>query len=164
MIQRQSKVMLRSLALKEPGGLLEPRLYSYIEAERQAYSLSLIFPSFTLTNRGRRMAYAVALSCVSILSLAHATSSKMGISEEAALPTAHDAQMPNAILTDLEGQNMTTAFSFPARPVVQNAFFGMPRPEPQRPSQMYYMIGGYPSTMNNMYGSANVTLAGYTAP
>jgi len=158
MMQRQVKILLRSAAMKNPGLYFEARLRSQLAAERQAARLSLSMPAFSLTNRGRRMAYAMAFSCVSIFSLAHATSSHMAISSMAIRP-ALDAQAPPAILTDLQGENITTAFRERSNTPVQSGFFAFPR----REHPIHRSFNFVPSFSMPVvaFPSSSVTLAGY---
>jgi len=159
--QRQVKIMLRTVAMKKPGTMFEARLYSQIATERQSTALAVAFPTFTMMNgRGRRMAYAVALSCVTVLSLAHATSQKMAMDGAPMRPVQMDAELSNGILTDLEGQNITNAFRKSTTLPLQSAFFGVRRMEQSRPRRMYDLVGGFPSSMN-MYGNT-ATFATYS--
>ena len=149
--------MLRTVAMKKPDAMLEVRLYSQIQAERQTPTFTTFVPSFT---RGRRMAYAMALSCVTVLSLAHATSQKMAMDIASARPTQVDAEMSNGILTDLEGQNITSAFREPAGFPLQSAVFAVRHVDQPRPRRTYDLVGGFSSPMN-MYGGA-ATFATYS--
>jgi hypothetical protein len=158
MMLRQVKILLRSVSMKEPGPLFEARIQAQLAAERQGYGLSLPLPAINFNNRGRRLAYAMALSCVGILSLAHATSTKTALSDVPMRPVL-DAQIPTAILTDLEGENITTAFRVPAHPPVQNTFITA-RPDMMRAHRSYNFIGGFSSPMS-VYSSSAVSFAGY---
>ena len=158
--QRQVKIMLRTVAMKKPVVMFEARLYSQIATERQSSALAIAFPTF-MNGRGRRMAYAMALSCVTVLSLAHATSQKMAMDGAPMRPVQMDAELSNGILTDLEGQNITSAFRESSYRPLQSAFFGVRRMEQTRPRRMYDLVGGFSSTPMNMYGST-ATFATYS--
>jgi len=155
--QRQVKIMLRTVAMKKPGATFETRLYSQIATERQSSALAIAFPTF-MNGRGRRMVYAMALSCVTVLSLAHATSQKMAMDGASIRPVQMDAELSNGILTDLEGQNITNAFRESS---YLPAFFGVHRMQQTRPRNTYDLVGGYSSSMN-MY-SNTATFATYTS-
>jgi len=156
-IQRQAKVLLRSVAMKKPDPLFETRLQAQIAAERNASVLALQMPAFNLTNRGRRFAYAVALSCVSILSLAHATSTTTNLSDAQIRPSV-DAQMPSAILTDLQGGSIANDLRIPSGSPMQSGFFQLRRPNV---SQRYYnSIGGFSSPVS-AFPAASVSFAAY---
>lgn len=156
MVQRQVKTLLGSVGVKEPGHNFEARLRSQIDAERRA-GLSLSMPAFSLTNRGRRLAYAMALSCVSILSLAHATSTKMALTDMP-MPSVQDAQTPAPILTDLQGESITTAFRSPAEAPQAGFFAVRPRDDARR---AYNFVGGFSSPVNVFPSAGNVSFAGY---
>lgn len=160
MMLRQVKILLRSVSMKEPGPFFEARLRAQIEAERQAATIPISLPAFNLNHRSRRLAYAMALSCVSILSLAHATSTKMAMTDAPVRPILLDAHMPNAILTDLEGESITTAFRVPANPPVQNPFYSHPHPEFFHQRRAYDFVGSFAQPVN-VYSNSAVTLAGY---
>ena len=157
--QRQVKIMLRTVAMKRPGVTFETRLYSQISVERQSSVLAISFPTVSMHGRGRRMAYALALSCVTVLSLAHTTSQKMAMEGIPARPVQMDAEMSNGILTDLEGQNLTSAFRASASLPLQSTF-GYQRVDRPQPHREYQLIGEYPSTMSMYDGS--VTFATYS--
>ena len=152
--QRQAKIMMRRLAMKKPDAIFETRLYAQIEVERQSSVLALSFPNIPfMQGRGRRMAYAFALSCVTVLSLAHATSQNMAKEDAPSRPVAMDAEMSNGILTDLEGQNITNAFRGSSTTPLQAAFFGVRRPSQPRPRRTYDLVGGFSAPVS-MYSSA----------
>jgi hypothetical protein len=76
-----------------------------------------------------------------------------------ARPAQMDAEMSNGILTDLEGQNITSAFRESAT-LPQSAFFAVRQMQQARPRSVYDMVGGYSSSMN-MYGNP-ATFATYS--
>jgi anti-sigma factor RsiW len=76
---RQTKILLRSLQSSHPTGALEARIYTRIAQENRGFYLAMpaftghlppLLPGVGTPPRGRRLATALALSCLTILAIA----------------------------------------------------------------------------------------------
>jgi hypothetical protein len=163
---RQAKILLRTVSLKDPGPLFEERVTSRIASDRPAL-LPTLFPTFWHPNRGRRLAYAMALSFVGVLSVAArfgsetmgAMASRPSVNSQIAGLAGFDNRAPG-IMSSLSGMGLAAAPSAISVEPSPAAVWNDARRPPASAYQAGYDLWNAGSVGG--YGSGNVSLAGYS--